>query len=106
MDDAVLTGSDASNWDRMLRNIPAANIVMSSNALELVPTDTAGSTALLTTTAGGVPPIWIATWGGVDMLRDPLSDAASGGLRITGLLTADLTVSRPAQLEILTGITG
>jgi hypothetical protein len=38
------------------------------------------------------------------MIRDPFTDAQSGGLRITGLLTADVQISRAAQLEVLTGI--
>ncbi|PWJ19215.1 hypothetical protein [Jannaschia seohaensis] len=60
--------------------------------------------ALLTTTAGGVAPIFIGAWGAVDMIRDPFSDAQSGGLRITALATMDVTVARPAQLELLTGL--
>lgn len=32
------------------------------------------------------------------------SDAQSGGLRITALATMDVTVARPAQLELLTGL--
>ena len=46
----------------------------------------------------------VGTWGAIDLIRDPYSDAASGGLRLTALVTADVTVSRPAQLEILTGV--
>jgi HK97 family phage major capsid protein len=46
----------------------------------------------------------ITIWGAVDMIRDPFTDAQSGGLRITGLLTADVQISRAAQLEVLTGI--
>jgi hypothetical protein len=38
------------------------------------------------------------------LIRDPYSDAASGGLRLTALATMDVTVGRPAQLEILTGV--
>lgn len=40
----------------------------------------------------------------VDLIRDPFSDAASGGLRLTALTTADVTVARGAQLEVLTGV--
>ncbi|MEM6956152.1 MAG: phage major capsid protein, partial [Myxococcota bacterium] len=43
-------------------------------------------------------------WGAVDLIRDPYSDAASGGLRLTALATMDVTVSRAEQLEILTGL--
>jgi len=38
------------------------------------------------------------------MIRDPFSDAQSGGLRITALATMDVTVARPAQLEVVSGI--
>ena len=38
--------------------------------------------------------------------RDPRSvlDAASGGLRLTALATMDVTVARPVQLRVLTGL--
>jgi len=62
------------------------------------------SKALLTTAAGGVAPIFVGAWGAVDLIRDPFSDAASGGLRLTALATLDVTVARPAQLEVLTGV--
>jgi hypothetical protein len=88
----------------LIKNIP--DPVMSSNALAAPaggPPTT--SKALLTTSAGGVPPIFVGVWGAIDLIRDPYSDAASGGLRLTALTTVDLTVARPAQLEILTGLT-
>jgi hypothetical protein len=40
----------------------------------------------------------------MDLIRDPFTDAQSGGLRLTGLATMDVTVARPAQLEVLTGV--
>ncbi|MGH6949401.1 MAG: phage major capsid protein [Vitreimonas sp.] len=99
------TGSGKTQWDKLLTMIPAANIAMSSNAL---PTPAGGppveTSALLTTNIGGVPPFFLAVWGGVDLIRDPFSDAASGQLRLTGILTADVTVGRPAQLRVLTDI--
>lgn len=105
MDGVLITGTAVSEWDRLLKNIPAQNIAMSSNALA-APTGgpPTASKALLTTSAGGVAPIFFGVWGGVDMIRDPYSDATSGGLRLTGLVTADVTVARPAQLQILTGV--
>ena len=98
--DAILVENTAvSEWDRLTKNIPLSQIAMSSNALE------DGSKALLSTSAGGIPPFWIATWAsGLDLIADPYSDAQAGQLRITALATMDVTVSRPAQLEILTGI--
>ncbi len=105
LDGTLITDTAVSEWDRLVKNIPAQNIVMSSNALA-APTGgpPTASKALLTTAAGGVSPIFLGVWGGVDMIRDPFSDAASGGLRLTGLVTADVTVARPAQLQILTGV--
>ena len=105
MDDQLIEGTAVSEWDRLIKNVPLSNIAMTSNALA-APTGgpPTASKALLTTTAGGVAPIFVGTWGGIDLIRDPFSDAASGGLRLTGLVTADVTVARPAQLEILTGV--
>lgn len=98
LDDTLITGTAVSEWDRLTRNIPAGNVVMSGNALA------DATQALLTTSAGGVAPIFVGLWGAVDVIRDPYSDAQSGGLRITALSTVDLTVARGAQLQILTGI--
>jgi len=82
----------------------AGKIVVSSNALAAPLGDPATTNAVLTTSAGGVPPFFVGTWGAVDLIRDPYSDAASGGLRLTALTTVDLTVSRSVQTRILTGI--
>ena len=105
LDDTIFdAGSGITEWGRLTANIPAGNIAMTSNALA----DPAGSPeatdALLTTNAGGVSPLFVGMFGGVDVVRDPYTDAQAGGLRITGLVTADVTVSRPEQLEVLTGI--
>lgn len=95
-------GSGITEWDRLEKHV--GEVVLSSNALA-EPTGTpAASKALLTTNAGGVSPIFVATWGAVDLIRDPYSDAASGGLRLTALLTMDVTISRSEQLQVLTGI--
>lgn len=102
MDDELIDGTSVSEWDRLLRHIPAGNIIMSSNALD-APGSPPSSTALLTT-ARGIAPIFVGVFGALDIVRDPFSDAASGGLRLTGIVTADVTISRSAQLEVLTGI--
>ncbi len=104
MDSVLLTNTAVSEWDRLLKNIPLANIAMTANALA-APTGTPNaSTVVLTTDAGGVAPIYIGTWGAVDMIRDVYSDAASGMLRLTALVTADVTVSRAGQVATLTGV--
>lgn len=104
LDATLISGTAVSEWDRLLKNIPAGNVAMTTNGLAAptgVPLETQ---ALLTTSAGGVAPIFVGAWGAVDVIRDPFSDAASGGLRITALATMDLTVARPAQLELITGL--
>lgn len=104
LDDILITSTAVSEWDRLTQNIPAGNIGMTSNALAAPAGDPLAVTSLLTTAAGGVAPIFVGAWGAVDVIRDPFSDAQSGGLRITALATMDVTVARPAQLEILTGL--
>lgn len=104
LDDTLITGTAVSQWDRLLKNIPSGNIAMSTNALAAPSGDPLETQALLTTNAGGVAPIFVGVWGGVDLIRDPFSDAQSGGLRLTALTTADVTVARPAQLELITGL--
>ena len=102
MDGALLTNTAVSEWDRMLSNIPAGNIAMTTNALAAPVTNNV--TCVLATNAGGIPPAFMGVWGAIDLIRDPYSDAASGGLRLTALTTADVTVARGSQLEILTGV--
>ncbi|MFC3060370.1 phage major capsid protein [Paenirhodobacter populi] len=102
LDDTLIAGTAVSEWDRLTGNIPAGNIAMSANALA-APAASA-TTALLTTGAGGIPPITVGIWGAIDVIRDPFSDAQSGGLRLTALTTVDVAVARPAQLRVLTGV--
>ncbi|SFP35220.1 phage major capsid protein [Tranquillimonas alkanivorans] len=95
-------GTAVTEWDRLAKNV--STIAMTTNGLA-TPTGTpAASKALLTTNAGGVAPIFVGKWGAVDLIRDPFTDAASGGLRITALATLDVTVARPKQLEVVSGI--
>ncbi len=104
MDGNLITSTAVSEYDRMVAQVGAGNVVISTFALQDAGSP-ASISALLTTRAGGVSPIFVGLWGAIDMIRDPFTDAQSGGLRITGLITADVTVARPAQLEVLTGIT-
>lgn len=102
MDGTLITNTAVSEWDRLVKNIP--NPIMTSNALAAPTGSPLATKALLTVTTGGVAPIYVGAWGAIDLIRDPYSDAASGGLRLTALATMDVTVSRPAQLQILTGV--
>jgi HK97 family phage major capsid protein len=95
-------GSGITEFDRLTANVGA--VVMTSNGLAAPSGSPAASKSLLSTSVGGQAPIFVATWGAVDMIRDPYSDAASGGVRLTGLVTMDVTVSRTAQLQVLTGL--
>ena len=104
MDGSLLSSTAVSEWDRLLRNIPAQNIAMTANALAAPTGSPLACTALLTTATGGVAPIFVGLWGAVDLIRDPFSDATSGGLRLTALATMDVTVARSVQLQLLTGV--
>ena len=104
LDDALISGTAVSEWDRLVKNIPAGNISMTSNALAAPSGDPLASSAILTTNSGGVAPFFVGLWGAVDLIRDPYADAASGGLRLTALSTMDVTVARGVQSRILTGI--
>ncbi|MDU8946112.1 phage major capsid protein [Ovoidimarina sediminis] len=97
------SGSGRTEWDRLLSHVGAGNVMVSTRSNE------SGSPSvyksLLTVRKNGVAPFVCGLWGGVDVIRDPFSDAASGGLRLTGLVTADFAVLRPAQLQVLTDLT-
>lgn len=81
-----------------------SNINVTSNALPVPSGSPAETSMLFTTASGGVAPVFVGLWGAVDLIRDPFSDAQSGGLRLTALTTADVTVARPAQLRVVSGI--
>jgi hypothetical protein len=104
LDDTLITNTAVSEWDRLVKNIPAGNIGMSTNALAAPSGTPLETQALLTTNAGGVSPIFAGIWGGVDLIRDPYAGAAAGSLKLTAIMTADVTVARPAQLQLITGL--
>lgn len=108
LDGTVLTGTSDAEWDRLVKRFGEEAFTINPNALPAsLPedgTDKGKHTILATALTGGVAPIFVGLWGAVDVIRDPYSDAASGGLRLTGLLTADVTISRAAQIQILTNI--
>lgn len=103
LDDAeAFAGTGITEWERLVKNIGAP--VQTSNALAAPAGDPLATSSLLTTSAGGVAPIFVGIWGAVDLIRDPYSDAQSGTLRLTALTTADVTVARGSQLQLLTGL--
>ncbi len=100
MDGSYITGTAVTEFELMRKAM--LGVIMTTNALEAP----AGgeTTAVLATSAGGLPPIHIGAWGGIDLIRDPYTDAASGQLRLTAIATMDQTVARGAQLRIVEGI--
>lgn len=102
LDGALIVGTAVSEWDRFAAQI--GGVVQTANALAAPAGSPLSCTSVLTTNAGGVAPIFVGLWGAMDLIRDPFSDAQSGGLRLTALTTADVTVARPAQTRILTGL--
>ena len=102
MDDALISGTSISEWDRLVAKI--GNVVMTTNGIAAPSGDPAASSALLTTSTNGVSPVFCGMWGAGDVIRDPYSDAKSGQLRLTALTTMEVTVARGVQLEILTGV--
>lgn len=93
-------GSGISEWERLIRQVQS--VALSGNAVATTGTGAARvTTALMTTTAGGLAPFTVGMWGGVDLIRDPYSGAASGSVTVTALLTADVTVARNAQLHLI-----
>ncbi|MEM1150770.1 MAG: phage major capsid protein [Pseudomonadota bacterium] len=103
MDGAIWdAGSGITEWDRLTARM--GSVPMTNNGL-LAPTGSPLATeSLLTTSTGGIAPMFVGRWGAIDLIRDPYSDAASGGLRLTALATMDVTVARPVQLRVLTGL--
>ena len=94
LDAALITGTAVSEWDRLTKHVgqPAISNVIPDR------------TAILTTTAQGIAPGYLGIYGGIDLIRDVYTKAASGQLVLTGLVTADFTVPRGTQTRILTGV--
>lgn len=103
LDDTIsFEGTGVTEWDRLTKALQS--VTMTHNALAAPVGDPAATTSVLTTTAGGVAPYFVGTWGGVDLIRDPYADAQSGGLRLTALVTMDVTISRKSQTRLITDI--
>ncbi|MBC9245156.1 phage major capsid protein [Paracoccus sp. 11-3] len=94
LDDALITGTAVSEWDRLTKHVGTPAI---SNVIP-------AETAIMTATVQGIAPGYLGIYGGVDLIRDPYTKAQSGQLVLTGLVTADFTVPRGMQTRILTGI--
>lgn len=103
MDQALFSESAGiTEFDRLMAR--AGIVVMSGNAVSAPAGDPKESKVLLTTVAGGVAPAYLGVWGGVDLIRDPYTEAKSGGVVITAIATADVTAARAEQAHVLTGV--
>lgn len=92
LDDDLIAGTAVSQWDRLTGHVGQPAI---SNTIP-------EATAILTASVQGVPSGVLGIWGGVDLIRDVYTKAASGQLVLTGLVTADFTVPRGLQTRIIT----
>lgn len=98
----AFTNTGITEWDRAKAQL--GGIVQTTNALAAPSGSPLETEVLLTTSAGGVAPIFVGLWGSIDLIRDPFSDATSGGLRLTALTTADVTVARASQMQLVSGL--
>lgn len=96
LDEALISGTAVSEWDRLTKHVGTPAI---SN---VIPTET----AIMTANVQGIAPGYLGVYGGIDLIRDPYTKAASGQLVLTGLVTADFTVPRGLQTRILTALAG
>lgn len=94
LDDALISGTAVSQWNRLTAQVGTPAI---SNVIP-------DATAIMTATVQGIAPGYLGVYGGVDLIRDPYTKAASGQLVLTALVTADFTVPRGMQTRILTGL--
>lgn len=94
LDEALISGTAVSEWDRLTKHVgtPATSNVIPDE------------TAIMSANVQGIAPGYLGVYGGIDLIRDPYTKAASGALVLTGLVTADFTVPRGLQTRILTGI--
>ena len=91
LDGSIVEGLMMTDLDRLQRHVGAPAI---SNVIP-------AETAIMTANVQGVAPGYLGLYGGVDLIRDPYTKAASGQLVLTGLVTADFTVPRGLQTRIL-----
>ena len=58
LDGVLIPGTAVTEWDRLVKNIPAGNIAMTNNGLAEPSGSPLSTSSLLTTRAGGVAPLW------------------------------------------------
>lgn len=94
LDEALIAGTAVSEWDRLVKHIGTPAI---SNVIP-------AASAIMSAKVQGVAPGYLGVYGGIDLISDPYTQAGSGSLVLTGLVTADFTVPRGLQTRILTGL--
>tara|TARA_R110000823_G_scaffold130015_12_gene257932 strand:+ start:44778 stop:46034 length:1257 start_codon:yes stop_codon:yes gene_type:complete len=103
LDGAVFeTGSASTMYDFVVSRF--GSVISTGNALSAPTGSPAESSAIMTTSVGGIAPFFVGIWGGVDLIRDPFTKAQSGQLVLTGIVTTDITVARPAQIGLIAGL--
>tara|TARA_R110002049_G_scaffold196097_2_gene365180 strand:- start:57 stop:1313 length:1257 start_codon:yes stop_codon:yes gene_type:complete len=103
LDGAVFeTGSASTMYDFVVSRF--GSVISTGNSLSAPSGSPAESSAIMTTSVGGIAPFFVGIWNGVDLVRDPYTKAASGQLVLTGIVTTDITVARPAQIGLITGL--
>src|SRR3546814_4847179 len=80
-------GSGITELDKMLKHIGEGNLTNSTHMTDESESPDAHS-ALLTVTKTGVAPFVVGIWGGVDVIRDPYSDASPRSRRLPGRRSA------------------
>mgnify|MGYP005991935937 CR=1 FL=1 len=94
LDEALISGTAVSEWDRLTKHVGTPAI---SN---VIPT----ASAVMTANVQGIAPGYMGLYGGIDLIRDNFTKAASGSLVLTGLVTADFVAPRGLQTRILTNL--
>ena len=100
----LLTQHGRQRMGRLVKNIPTRQHRHVFQCAGGADRHACGVKALLTVTAGGVAPVFVGTWGAIDLIRDPYQRRGERRPAAHRPATMDVTVSRPAQLEILTGV--
>lgn len=93
-DTQAWAGDSQTEWDRLVKHVGTPAI---SN---VIPT----ATAVMTANVQGIAPGYMGLYGGIDLIRDNFTKAASGSLVLTGLVTADFVAPRGLQTRILTNL--
>lgn len=100
LEDQLYSSTAVSHLDRLRAKL---GLVKGTSSALAAPSGSPNeSSGIMTVSSHGVPPAFFGQWGGITLLRDPYSGAASGSLTVTALMTCDLAASRPSQVRVVT----